>query len=115
MATITMGGITLPNITACDATEVFVGTQEESHNGTLLTDYTALKLSWTIKAEMLTEAQRDTVKARTDTVTSQTLNDLDGNSYTVVVRRGSYAETRQPGNNTTDVYYSITFECEEAS
>lgn len=109
----TLGGTTLTNLTQSDASEVFVGKQEQSHNGTTLTDYTNIKLAFSLKCELLTEAQRDAIKTKADVVTSQTFVDVDGNSYTTVVRRGTWRDTRLPGG-TGNPLYSVEFELEEA-
>ena len=112
MASPTLGGVTLTNATAADSGEIFHGKQERAHDGTLLTDYTALLQSWHVKCELLTEAQRDTIKAKTDLLTSQTFVDVDGSSYTVVVKRDTYKEYRLPAKS--GVIYALEFDIEEA-
>lgn len=110
----TLGGVTLTNLTQCDSSEIFIGQQSRSANGTMLTDYANIMLHWTIGCEILTEAQRDAIKAVTDATGTQTFVDVDGNSYTVVVKRGTYSDVRIP-DSSTGAWYALTFELEEYS
>ena len=110
----TLGGVTLTNLVQSDNREVFTGQQTRSANGTLLTDYSNTALTWSIKCDLLTEAQRDTIKAVTGATGSQTFVDVDGTSYTVVVKRGSYAETRIP-DASSGAWYALAVELEQYS
>jgi hypothetical protein len=95
--------------------EVFVGEQTEAHDGTLLTDYTAIKTKWKLKWSNLTETQRDAIATRALVVTSQSFSPpQEAASYTVVVRRGTWRERPEPSAGAT-VYYHVEFEVEEAS
>lgn len=115
MSAPTLGGVTVPNATVSDAEEVFVGKQRQAHDGTLLTHYTAIKLAWKVQAAGLTEAQRDTLKAEVDDTASQTYVDVDGNSYTVVVLRGTWRARPTPVIGSTDILFDVEFGLEEES
>lgn len=110
----TLGGVTLTNLTKLDTKEVFIGQQLRTANGTMLTDYANIMLSWSVTCDLLTKSQRDAIKAKTDLTSPQTLVDVDGNSYTVVVKRGSYSDVRIP-DSTTGAWYALSFELEEYS
>ena len=112
---ISLGGTALTNVTVCDLTEVFVGQQNRSANGALLTDYAAIKQRFTVECELLTAAQRTTVAALAASAAAQTFVDADGASYTVQVTRGSYSETRVPGGSAgAPAWYDVQFEVEVA-
>jgi len=113
MASISLGGATVPNVKTCDRTDILVGKQERAHDGTLLTDYTAQKWQWRIEAVMLTEAERDALVTKVRTLSAaQTFIDLDGNSYSVYPAQGTYNEARLPING--GVRYDATFGLEQA-
>jgi hypothetical protein len=112
----TLGGVTLaePDQPA-EIERVFVGEQTEAHDGTLLTDYTAVKLKWKLKWSFLSQAERDAVRTRSLVVASQSFSPPhEAGSYTVVVRQGSYRERPEPSDG-TNTYYYVEFELEEAS
>lgn len=110
----TLGGVTLTNLDKCDVSEVFVGQQTRSANGLRLTDYANILLKWSLQCSLLTEAQRDAIKAVADATSTQTFVDVDGNSYTVSVTRGSYTDTRVPNSN-GEAWYALAFDIEEHS
>lgn len=112
---ISLGGTALTNVTVCDMSEVFVGQQTRSANGTLLTDYARITKKFTVECELLTSAQRGTIAALAAGASSQTFVDADGASYTVQVTRGSYSETRVPGGSAgAPAWYDVQFEVEVA-
>lgn len=110
---ISLGGTALTNVTVCDMSEVFVGQQNRSANGTLLTDYARITKKFAVECELLTSAQRATIAALAASASSQTFVDADGTSYTVAVTRGSYEETRIPGGSAgAPAWYDLKFDLE---
>lgn len=90
----TLGGVTLSRMTTLNVKRDYVGKQERSHDGTMLTDYIASKRSWSVKIEYITATSRNLLMTILESNTSQTLVDLDGNSYTVVIGGKSLKENR---------------------
>jgi len=99
--------------TPVEVYNVFVGVQEEAHDGTLLTDYTAEKLGWRLKWTVLTAAQRNTIMTQYATRTSQTFQPpYTTTTYSVVVKVDTLKETAHKGASTI---YDVSFDVEEAS
>ncbi len=110
-----LGGVTLaePNI-PIEISEVFVGEQHESHDGTLLTDYTNIKSKFKLDWDVLSQAQRDVIYTRAMVVTAQAFVPPHvATSYTVIVKRGAYREKPVPSGS---VYiWTVSLELEEQS
>ena len=110
--TMTMGGITIadPDVPV-EGEQVFIGQQDESHDGTLITIYTNIKWKWRLKWSLLTAAQYALVLARANTVASQTMVlPFDATSYTVVVKQDTLKYRPEPSSS----YFAIEFEVEES-
>jgi len=113
--TTTLGGVTLRDPdTPLEIYRVFVGQQEEAHDGTLITDYTAEKLGWKLKWTILTSSQRDTIITRAEVRTSQTFKPPHtSTTYSVVVKVDTLRE--EPRYMGTETRYDVNFDVEEAS
>ena len=108
-----LGGTTLANCRDCTQSEIFVGLQEHAHDGTLLTDYTALKNGWEISWTVRSEGERDTIRGRYDVVGTQSFTAPDGGTATVVVRRGSWSQSHHLLIADGDPRYDVRFSVEE--
>lgn len=109
--TMTLGGGTVadPDVPA-DGERVFTGQQSESHNGTLVTDYTNLKWKWRLKWTYLDAAEYALILACANTTASQAMVlPWDATNYTVVVKQETVKVRAEPGVDN----FTIEFEVEE--
>ena len=113
--TTTLGGVTLADpIYPTPKRFAFVGVQENSHNGTLLTDWTARKWRWTLEWKLLTQAQYDVILARALVTDGQSFSPPEiTTTYTVVVIQESVEVSSYLNGNATN--YDLKFEVEVAS
>ena len=114
----TLAGVTLPDPdNPIEVTETWTGQQTEAHDGTLLSVYTNLsRLHWKLEWDLLTAAERATLRTRYEVTASQTFKPPHtATTYTVVVMRPTWQEKpRQMSSESTILYY-VSFELEEAS
>jgi hypothetical protein len=109
-----LGGTTLPKAISCDVTEILVGEQSESGNGTNLLDYTAVKWAWAVTFPYRTEAEKDVLHERYAEAGTQSWQAPDGTAtYTVVVKRGSWKEGQHLQIASGEPYYTVSFELVE--
>ncbi len=114
--TTTLGGVTVadPDV-PIDIENVLIGAYTESHDGTLLLQYTNVKLKFRARWTILPEAERNTLRARLDVVTSQAFKPPHtATTYTVLVKQDSIKERPEPTSGTTS-YYALEAELEEAA
>jgi hypothetical protein len=113
MAT-TLGGVTLADpLSPTERSQVFVGQHRLAHDGTVLTDFAAIKWRWPLRWDNLTQAQRDTIYTQVQVTTSQTFSPPnEAGSYTVVVMQDTYREIAKYMDVTR---YEVEFEVEELS
>ncbi len=112
--TTSLGGVTLaePNV-PIRIDEVFVGEQRQSHDGTLLTDYTNIKLKFKLDWDVVSQAERNAIYTQAMVVTSQAfVPPHTATSYTVVVKRGTYTEDPTPSGSS--YIWKISLELEES-
>ena len=91
----TIGGVTVTDPSECTEYEVSAGfTQRRLANNNLVTDYVGSpKKGWRVRWGLLTETQKDTLKAETDDPASQSFSPPDETAtYTVQVMRGAWEE-----------------------
>lgn len=115
MAT-TLGGTTIPKVVIpTEIANVFVGSQEQMHDGTLTTDLITNKVKWTITCQGLTQTEYNTVIGKLNTTTAQAFSPPnESGSYTVVVRQDTILATAYELNN-NETHYDVSAEIEEES
>jgi hypothetical protein len=91
--TTTWGGTSIPDPTTWTATDELVGAQYLTADGALNTDSIATRLRISVRWELITAAQRDTLKTKAITNSSATLVLPSSDSYSVLPLRNTWTAT----------------------